>query len=167
MTKNNPQPTGAQKLRRYVGRTLIWGFLVGLIISGWFYLNAPTTVSVLIETPDKNILVQAEPAITDIKKAIGLMYRSDLPDDNGMIFLYPHKRVITMWMKNTYIPLDMIFFNEYGVISHIHKNAVPMDETVISSQTPAIGVLEVNAGFADKHGIQTGQKLTYPPIQTD
>ena len=69
---------------------------------------------------------------------------------------------IMMWMKNTYIPLDMIFISPKGVVTHIHENAEPMSEVIIPSDGPALGVLEVNAGYARKIGLKPGDLVRNP-----
>ena len=71
-----------------------------------------------------------------------------------------------MWMKNTLIPLDMVFFNQSGKVVHVHHNAIPMDETIISSVRPVAGVLEINAGEAQKYGIQKGSLLKLDIFKT-
>ncbi len=146
-----------KKIHRCVIRICIVSIVIGAQLS----FALPTIVSIQIETPDKNIPVMAEIAVTPEQQERGLMYRTELADNNGMIFIFEYKKIIAMWMKNTYIPLDMIFFDENGIITHIHKNAIPHDKTIISSQKPSIGVLEVNSGFTDKYHIRIGQKLIY------
>ncbi len=137
------------------------GIAIAFFISSSICFAALLTVPVQIITPEKNISVSAEVAVTPEQQATGLMYRTKMAENAGMIFIFEYGKIITMWMKNTYIPLDMIFFDEQGTITHIHKNAVPLDTSIISSQKPAIGVLEVNGGFADKYKIQSGDKLFF------
>lgn len=148
-----------QKGLRYIAVIcLIIGVIIACIMN-WIHGDQ---ANVVIETAVQKVDVQAELALTPAKQAFGLMYRSNLPKNSGMLFVFPQKKIVTMWMKNTYIPLDMIFFDENGRISHIHENAIPHDETTISSQLPAIGVLEVNAGFVKANKIEVGQKIIYP-----
>ncbi len=152
---------------RKVFLSAVIGMIIALTAGICLPLHARTTTPVQIETQNKYTTVQAEIALTPEQQALGLMYRTDLPENNGMIFLFDAPKIVTMWMKNTYIPLDMIFFNSDGIITHIHKNAIPHNETIISSQTPAVGVLEVNAGFAQKHGIGIGNKLIYNQLNQE
>lgn len=93
---------------------------------------------------------------------IGLMYRKHMPDDHGMIFLMgkPAKEV-SFWMKNTLIPLDMLFVDDAGRIAHIHPNAIPQDLTAIPSRVPVVAVIELNGGMAAKRGISVGDKVVY------
>ncbi len=92
----------------------------------------------------------------------GLMYRRSLPADQGMLFDFGREETVMMWMKNTYIPLDMIFMSRAGVVTHIAANAVPLSEAIISSDGPAYAVLEVNAGYAHKIGLKTGDIVHHP-----
>jgi len=91
----------------------------------------------------------------------GLMFRDHLAEDQGMLFLFEKMAPRAFWMRNTYIPLDIIFINEGGVITHIQKDAVPMDETPLPSNGPAIAVLEVNAGLSETLGIEAGDKIEH------
>jgi uncharacterized protein len=99
---------------------------------------------------------------TSAEREHGLMDRRYLPPDRGMLFQFSREQNILMWMKDTYIPLDMIFVAPTGEVTHIHANAEPMSETIISSDGPAIGVLEVNAGYARKIGLKEGDLVRHP-----
>ena len=98
---------------------------------------------------------------TEEQREHGLMERRFLPADRGMLFQFDHAQTVLMWMKNTYIPLDMIFLSRGGVVTHIAENAEPMSEAIISSNGPAFGVLEVNAGFARKIGLKDGDLVRH------
>ena len=87
------------------------------------------------------------------------MHRKKLAEKSGMIFLFKPVRIARMWMKNTLIPLDMVFFDLYGRVVRVHHNAIPQDLTIISSERPVSGVLEINAGEAKKYGIGPGSTL--------
>ena len=89
------------------------------------------------------------------------MYRKFLPENRGMIFDFGHEQKVLMWMKNTYIPLDMIFISREGRVTHIEENTEPLSEAIISSQGPAFAVLEVNAGFSRKIGLKTGDLVQH------
>lgn len=91
----------------------------------------------------------------------GLMWIQKLPADHGMLFLLPEPRGMTMWMKNTYVPLDMLFFNSTGRILHIHEQAEPLSEAIIDSGVEVAGVLEILAGEARRRGIQVGDRLLH------
>ncbi len=96
---------------------------------------------------------------TETERNRGLMFREALDPHAGMLFVYPDQEIRTFWMKNTRIALDLIFIDTNNKIVHIHPNAIPMDETSISSQFPARYVLEVNAGMAKQCGLGKGDKV--------
>ncbi len=98
-------------------------------------------------------------ADTPEKRAKGLMHVKNMPDNNGMLFKFESPRVINMWMKNTYIPLDMIFINENHIVIGIAKNTTPHSLENISSKKPAMYVLEINGGLSDKYNIKIGDKV--------
>jgi len=89
----------------------------------------------------------------------GLMFRKSLGANAGMLFLYPDEGPVAFWMKNTLIPLDMLFLKADGSIAHIAHNAVPLDETPIESGGPVKAVLEVNGGTAAALGIKEGDRI--------
>ncbi|MEH2534051.1 uncharacterized membrane protein (UPF0127 family) [Bradyrhizobium sp. AZCC 1588] len=103
-----------------------------------------------------------EMATTEEEKTQGLMYRKELPDGKGMLFDFSPEQQISMWMKNTYIPLDMIFIRADGRILRIAENTEPHSTKIISSGGLARGVLEVIAGTAQKYGIQPGDRVAHP-----
>jgi uncharacterized membrane protein (UPF0127 family) len=103
-----------------------------------------------------------EMATTEEEKTTGLMYRKELPDGKGMLFDFSPEQQVSMWMKNTYIPLDMIFIRADGRILRIAENTEPLSTKIIPSGGPAKGVLEVIAGTAQKYGIQPGDRVAHP-----
>ena len=103
-----------------------------------------------------------EMATTEDEKTTGLMYRKELPDGKGMLFDFSPEQQISMWMKNTYISLDMIFIRADGRILRIAENTEPLSTKIISSGGLAKGVLEVIAGTAQKYGIQPGDRVAHP-----
>lgn len=116
----------------------------------------------VIETADgQKHHFRVELASTPEERARGLMFRRSLPADAGMIFDYGHETRIAMWMKNTYIPLDMLFIDSAGVIRHIRANAVPHDETPIPSIVPVQAVLELNGGTAARLGIRLEDRVRH------
>ena len=103
--------------------------------------------------------ISAEVAATPEARERGLMNRAALPAGRGMLFIYPAPRLVAFWMKNTLIPLDMIFVDDSGVIVRVHENAVPGDETPIPSGAPVRYVLEIGGGQARALGIGPGTVL--------
>jgi uncharacterized membrane protein (UPF0127 family) len=103
-----------------------------------------------------------EIATTAEEKETGLMYRKELADGKGMLFDFSPEQQISMWMKNTYISLDMIFIRADGRILRIAENTEPLSTKIISSGGLARGVLEVAAGTAQKYGIAAGDRVAHP-----
>ena len=98
---------------------------------------------------------------TDADRARGLMFRRSMPADRGMLFDFKREEPVMMWMKNTYIPLDMLFMDRSGKIVSIAENAEPLSERTIPSGPPAFAVLEVNAGTAARLGIKPGDRIQH------
>jgi uncharacterized membrane protein (UPF0127 family) len=107
-------------------------------------------------------IFSVEMATTGEEKQKGLMYRKELADGKGMLFDFSPEQQISMWMKNTYISLDMIFIQADGRILRIAENTEPESTRVISSGGLARGVLEVPAGTAQKYGIAPGDRVSHP-----
>ncbi|GIT91963.1 hypothetical protein JANAI62_24200 [Jannaschia pagri] len=107
---------------------------------------------------------QAELALTPEDHARGLMFRESMPRMAGMLFVYEKTQPLGFWMRNTLIPLDMIFLDATGTVVNVHANAQPLDETVILSDGPARAVLEINGGMAERLGIKAGDQLRSPAM---
>ena len=104
---------------------------------------------------------QVEIAWSFEEKARGLMYRDALAANAGMLFVYPKELRQAMWMKNTMIPLDMLFIRRDGRISHIHERAVPQSLDTISSHGRVLAVLELRGGTAARLGISIGDRVRH------
>jgi uncharacterized membrane protein (UPF0127 family) len=102
-----------------------------------------------------------ELATTPAQMAQGLMYRRALAPDAGMLFDYGTTQPVSFWMRNTYIPLDMIFISDTGRVAAIHERAVPLSEQPIPSPVPVRAVLEVNGGTAARLGIKPGDRVIH------
>lgn len=107
-----------------------------------------------------------EVAKTEQERATGLMYRKELAEGRGMLFDFSPEQPVSMWMKNTFIPLDMIFIRSDGRILRIAENTEPHSEKIIPSGGLAKGVLEVIGGTARKYGIQAGDRVAHPLFGT-
>jgi uncharacterized membrane protein (UPF0127 family) len=103
-----------------------------------------------------------EMATTEEEKTTGMMYRKELPDGKGMLFDFSPEQQVSMWMKNTFISLDMIFIRADGRILRIAENTEPQSTRIIPSGGLAKGVLEVIAGTAKKYGIAPGDRVGHP-----
>jgi uncharacterized protein len=105
-----------------------------------------------------------EIAKTPSEKILGLMYRRSLPADAGMLFLYDRPQQVTFWMRNTYIPLDMVFIGADRRVQRIESHTEPFSLAAISSDGDVVSVLELNAGTADAIGLKVGDKVDYPVL---
>jgi uncharacterized membrane protein (UPF0127 family) len=117
---------------------------------------------VVIETPAGSHEFAVELAVTPDQRAQGLMFRRNLAGNEGMLFLYPSDRVATMWMKNTEIPLDMLFIASDGRVVRVAERTVPQSTETISSEEPVRAVLELNGGTAARLGIAAGAVVRLP-----
>jgi len=98
------------------------------------------------------------------RQAQGLMFVRALPDMHGMLFVHEKPMPISMWMKNTYIPLDMVFIDEHGRIQQIVEHATPHSLDIIRSKDPALAVLEIAGGDAKRLGLHAGQHVAHPAL---
>jgi len=112
-----------------------------------------------ITTASGSHAFQVEIANSEASREKGLMFRRFMPADRGMLFEFEKNRPVSFWMKNTYIPLDMIFIAPNGVVTHIAANAEPLSEAVVPSGGPCVAVLELNGGAAAQIGLQPGDKV--------
>lgn len=115
----------------------------------------------------RDITFEVEIADTPAKRELGLQYRRELAADRGMIFLFPHEAEQTFWMKNTPIPLDMIFINSDRRIVGIAEQAVPFSLDPRSVGRASRFVLEVNGGLSKRYGIQAGDSVRFQGISAE
>jgi hypothetical protein len=115
-----------------------------------------------IESGGRSRVFQVEVMKKDEDRARGLMYRRYLPADRGMLFDFSKEQPVSMWMKNTYIPLDMIFIAKDGKVVSVAENAEPLSERIIPSGGPVLGVLELNGGVAAQIGLKAGDIVKHP-----
>lgn len=99
---------------------------------------------------------------TDEQRARGLMHRRFMPEDRGMLFDFKREEPVAMWMKNTYLSLDMVFIDKSGKVVNIAENTEPLSERIIPSAGPVLAVLELNAGSARRMGLKAGDRLRHP-----
>ncbi|MCW4114469.1 DUF192 domain-containing protein [Aurantimonas sp. MSK8Z-1] len=111
--------------------------------------------------------ISVEVVDTPQSREVGLMNRESLPADSGMLFVFQENRPVAFWMKNTLIPLDMLFMDPTGKVTHIATNAQPLSLDLVPSGGPATYVLEINGGAAARYGVAVGDRLTHPAIKGD
>jgi uncharacterized membrane protein (UPF0127 family) len=140
-----------------------FGALVALVLA---LASAPAVAADLqtleIITKQGVRTFSVELAKNDEERARGLMFRRELPEGRGMLFDFEREQEVSFWMKNTYIPLDMIFIRADGRIHRIAENTTPESLTGVPSRGPVRGVLEVIAGTARKLGIAPGDRVAHP-----
>jgi uncharacterized membrane protein (UPF0127 family) len=119
-----------------------------------------TTLS--IETAKGSHEFDIELALAPDQQSQGLMFRRELAVDAGMLFFHQRERVASMWMRNTFVPLDMLFVASDGKIVHIVERTVPQSLATISAGKPVRAVLEVNAGTVRRLAIKSGDRLIHP-----
>lgn len=148
-----------------------------MMLSGILSAFGPVTLSladsdpcdsswVIVETGSEEHSFLVRVADDAASRAQGLMFVESMPEDEGMLFIYPSPQHARFWMKNTYIPLDMIFVDADGLVLRLHEGAEPLDETIIDGGSGVSAVLEVNAGVVDSIGVEMGDRLLHPSLQS-
>jgi len=150
-------------------RTLLFAALVGLAglaqTASATTLCEPTKVTAIGDWGQANFTVEI--ADTPAARSQGLMNVPQMPLLSGMLFIFDRPQHATFWMRNTLIPLDMLFVGVDGTILTIHENAHPMDDTTIDGGTGVLAVLEINGGLAARLGIKVGDVLRHPAFGAD
>lgn len=136
--------------------------LIVTLAAAWAPVWAFDRNTVEITTGSGVQVFSVEIADTEAAREKGLMFRKSLPPGQGMLFDFHREAPVGFWMKNTYIPLDMIFIRSNGRIANIAENAKPLSETVIPSDGPVLAVLEVAGGTARRLGIVSGDRVANP-----
>nr|WP_246204446.1 DUF192 domain-containing protein [Devosia marina] len=121
----------------------------------------------VVQSESGNHAFTVEVVDTPETRAQGLMYRQELADDAGMLFDFREERPVSFWMRNTFIPLDMLFIEADGTILNIHANARPHDTTSIPSDGPVQFVLEIPGGRSEELGIAAGDVVEHPRITAE
>jgi len=125
------------------------------------------TETLRIKSGERMHTFEAEVAATDRQRARGLMFREEMAADRGMLFIFEGEGERYFWMKNTPLPLDIVYIGEAGQIVSIAENTTPFSEAVIPSGKPAKFVLELNAGTTSKLGIVAGDTVSSPSIDRE
>lgn len=123
------------------------------------YEVVPVTIT---KANGETVKLDIEMAVSDAAEEKGLMFRTSMPENSGMLFTFEQEGIRAFWMKNTLIPLDMVFIQKDGKIVNIHENAVPKDLTPIYSSGRANAVLEINGGRAAQLGLKPGDIIHHP-----
>ena len=154
----------------------LYGVILALVL-GWLAMgSAQAQQSLATFERDSLVLHTAEGteqafdielAVSPQQQAQGLMFRRSLAADAGMLFVYRPARPVSMWMKNTLIPLDMLFIAEDGVVVKIVERTVPLSLTSISSDQRVRGVLELNGGTVNRLGIRPGDRVIHPAFEAE
>lgn len=118
-------------------------------------------VALCIKSGAKTRAFTAEVALTSAEQAKGMMFRTEMADDRGMVFPFPEPRVASFWMKNTVIPLDIIFIRQNGTIESIAENTVPYSTVPIEAGEPVAAVLELRGGLSAELGIGAGDTVRW------
>jgi hypothetical protein len=132
-----------------------------VLIAGAVYAQALETLSVASQGGQRQTF-RVEVARNDADRAQGLMFRRSMAPDRGMLFDFAQVQPISMWMQNTYIPLDMLFIRPDGTIARVAENAEPLSTRTIPSGQPVLAVLELNGGTAARLGIKAGDRVEHP-----
>lgn len=119
------------------------------------------TSQISIVTKDGTYNLSVELAVNKVERARGLMSRKEMPPNAGMLFDFERNELVTMWMKNTFISLDMLFLDSFGTIVSITRDTQPQSLRQISSAGPVRGVLELNAGTVNRLGIKEGDRILH------
>jgi hypothetical protein len=128
--------------------------------------TAAGTDTLVLKTESGEHSYTVEIADTDRERATGLMFRGSLPEKSGMIFLYDPPQRVGMWMRNTYIPLDMVFITAEGTVRRVEADTEPFSTDLIRSGGEVAAVLELNAGQAAKIGVKPGDRVIFPGLGT-
>ena len=135
-------------------------FLAGPSLASEEVVRLPVE-QVIVTTDRGDIAFATEIATSDDTRSRGLMFRRSMGEREAMLFHWPSPRVVTMWMRNTYLSLDMLFVTADGTVVHVQANTVPQSLDVLSAGRDVTAVMEVIAGTAEQLGIRPGSKLKH------
>ena len=155
--------SGPQSLFHFYGKIIIYKMIIGCfgLFSSLTYANSFKMDQINIQTKSGSHSFTVELALSPTQLREGLMHRKEMAPDAGMLFVHQTRQVQGMWMKNTFIPLDMLFIDSDGTITHIVEWTIPLSEEHISSGGPVQAVLELNAGTSARLGIQPGDHIKH------
>ncbi len=157
-------PTARRRFAARTIRALVLALGVAALSPCCTAADKPPVVVVHAAQGDQ--VVKVELALTREQQMQGLMYRTDLAEDAGMLFVFPEEQERTFWMRNTPLPLDIVYLKGDASILSIAANTTPYSENTIPSRGPARYVLEVRGGWAARHGVRSGDRVTLPDLTT-
>jgi uncharacterized membrane protein (UPF0127 family) len=144
-------------------RRLLMGLVALVFLSGCSPAEHAQTglpkAVIVVDTPSGPVRIDVDIANTEESRRLGLMYRTKMGANEGMLFDFGKEQYVSFWMKNTVLPLDMVFIKSDGTVSTIAENAVPYSLDPVPSSEPVQAVLELNAGRARALGIASGKKV--------
>ena len=152
-----------RRLARHMGGAA----LAGLLLTGAAVAEVCRIDSVTIRGEWGKARFSVEVADDTAERAKGLMHRRSLPLSAGMLFIYERPQPLNFWMRNTLIPLDLLFIDERGVVQKIHHSATPLDETPIPGGDDLLSVLEINGGLSKRLGITEGSEIRHPAFASN
>ncbi len=144
-----------------MGLFAIWILAAALTIHVGHAAQQKRVENLTIVSGGKSHQFSIEVAETEQQKSLGLMFRKSLAPGSGMLFPYRQPQELTMWMRNTYIPLDMVFIKPNGTIHRIAENTEPFSEEIVASKGNVTAVLELAGGVIRKLGIKAGDKVVH------
>jgi uncharacterized membrane protein (UPF0127 family) len=144
--------------------TLRLALPVAVLVLGLTVSACASEPRVVLHTARGPVAVTVEVAVTPAQQSLGLMYRKEMGTNAGMLFVFDRTVEHPFWMKNTVLPLDMIFLGDDRKVVGIVHDAVPFTTTSRTVGVPSRYVLEVNAGFSARHGVRTGDQATFENV---
>lgn len=156
--------TGRGLLPWVYALVMVWGAVLATSSALAGEGPAVDPVPLVITTAAGEHAFRVELALTDATRMTGLMHRAHLAPDAGMLFVWSENQLIRMWMKNTVIPLDMLFLDETGRVVHIEARVQPHDLTPRGPERPVRAVLELVAGTAERLGLAIGDTVHHPAL---
>lgn len=144
-------------------RIIIGIVVLAFIVTSFLSCSRSSTKKLKIQKANskENLVLKVEIADDDQERMRGLMFRKEMGEKEGMLFIFDHDSAVPFWMKNTYLALDIIFISSQKEIVDIIQNAQPLSEELIRPNAPYRWALEVNGGFAKKYNIETGDRVMF------
>jgi uncharacterized protein len=153
---------GGEAVRIFLARLLLASLALLVALSAPMSSGRAESADLVVDTAGGEVRFTVELVDTPETRSRGLMFRTELPAGHGMLFDFKEDQHVAFWMRNTLIPLDMVFIDSRGRIARIHERARPHDETAIPSVMPVQAVLEIAGGEARRLGLTVGDTVRHP-----